>query len=101
MVAPSRRKRERPRSRPSAIAGAKLLRPHGPGQLLSASRFQAIRDGSAVHVHELVSLADGGDGVHNRFGLAVGDMPVYTLHNKTTGELKVVTDPVRALITGK
>lgn len=48
-----------------------------------------------------VSLADGGDGVHNRFGLAVGDMPVYTLQNKTTGEIKIVTDPGRALITGK
>jgi hypothetical protein len=48
-----------------------------------------------------VSVADGGDGVHNRFGLAVGDMPVYTLRNTITGEMKVVTDPGRALITGK
>lgn len=37
----------------------------------------------------------------NKFGLPVGDMPVYTLRNKTTGEIKVVTDPGRALITGK
>ena len=48
-----------------------------------------------------VSVADGGDGAHNQFGLPVGDMPVYTLVNKTTGEIKVVTDPGRALITGK
>jgi cytochrome c peroxidase len=48
-----------------------------------------------------VSVAEGGDGVHNRFGLPVGDMPVYTLRNKTTGEIKIVTDPGRALITGK
>jgi len=48
-----------------------------------------------------VAVAEGGDGAHNRFGLAVGDMPVYTLRNKTTGELKIVTDPGRALITGK
>jgi cytochrome c peroxidase len=48
-----------------------------------------------------VSLAHGGDGVHNQFGLPVGDMPVYTLRNKTSGEIKVVTDPGRALITGK
>jgi cytochrome c peroxidase len=48
-----------------------------------------------------VSVADRGDGVHNQFGLAVGDMPVYTLRNKMTGEIKVVTDPGRALITGK
>jgi cytochrome c peroxidase len=48
-----------------------------------------------------VSLAHGGDGVHNQFGLPVGDMPVYTLRNTTTGEIKVVTDPGRALITGK
>jgi cytochrome c peroxidase len=48
-----------------------------------------------------VSVSDGGDGLHNRFGLLVGDMPVYTLRNKATGETKVVTDPGRALITGK
>jgi hypothetical protein len=47
-----------------------------------------------------VPRAEGGDGVHNRFGLPVGDMPVYTLRHKTTGELKVVTDPGRALVTG-
>ena len=48
-----------------------------------------------------VSVEQGGDGIHNRFGLAVGDMPVYTLRNKATGELKIVTDPGRALITGR
>jgi hypothetical protein len=39
--------------------------------------------------------------LRNRFGLVVGDMPVYTLRNLSTGEQKVVTDPGRALITGK
>ena len=39
--------------------------------------------------------------MHNGFGLPVGDMPIYTLRNKTTGDIKVVTDPGRALITGK
>jgi hypothetical protein len=29
------------------------------------------------------------------------DMPLYTLRNKTTGEIKKVTDPGRALISGK
>src|SRR5262245_50218182 len=49
-----------------------------------------------------VSVDDGGDGVHNRFGLPVGDMPVYTLRHKAEPfETKVVTDPGRALITGK
>jgi hypothetical protein len=48
-----------------------------------------------------VSFADGGDGIHNAFGLAVGDMPVYTLRHKMTGALKSVTDPGRALITGR
>lgn len=48
-----------------------------------------------------VPLHERGDGVHNRFGLAVGDMPVYVLRHKITGELKVVTDPGRALVTGK
>jgi cytochrome c peroxidase len=48
-----------------------------------------------------VPIAQGGDGVHNRFGLPVGDMPVYTFRHKTTGEIKIVTDPGRALITGR
>jgi hypothetical protein len=29
------------------------------------------------------------------------DMPLYTLRNKTTGEIKLTTDPGRALVTGK
>src|SRR5262245_3512614 len=37
----------------------------------------------------------------NAFGLPVGDMPIYRLRNKTTREVKTVTDPGRALITGK
>jgi hypothetical protein len=41
------------------------------------------------------------DGVHTRFGPPVGDLPVYTLRRKTTGEVKIVTDPGRALITGR
>ena len=49
-----------------------------------------------------VAHAAGGDGVHNRFGLPVADMPVYVLRKKgTVDELKIVTDPGRALITGK
>ena len=49
-----------------------------------------------------VSLRDGGDGVHNEFGLPVGDLPVYTLRQKQgSREIKVVTDPGRALVTGK
>src|SRR2546425_12043661 len=48
-----------------------------------------------------VSIVDGGDGVHNQFGLPVGDMPVYTLLKKKGHEIKVVTDPGRALITGR
>ncbi len=49
-----------------------------------------------------VSFAEGGDGVSNRFGLPVGDMPVYTLCKKTNhDDIKVVTDPGRALVTGR
>jgi len=44
----------------------------------------------------------GGDGVHNRFGLPVADMPVYVLRRKgSADDFKVVTDPGWALITGK
>jgi len=42
-----------------------------------------------------------GNGVQNQFGLPVGDMPVYTLRKKGSNAIKVVTDPGRALITGK
>jgi len=45
-----------------------------------------------------------GNGVGNQFGLPVGDMPVYTLRRTVPAgstEIKVVTDPGRALITGK
>jgi len=48
-----------------------------------------------------VPVAAGGDGVHNRFGFPVGDMPTYRLRNKKTGDIKDVTDPGRALITGR
>lgn len=34
-------------------------------------------------------------------GLDTAGLPVYTLRNKATGELKVTTDPGRALVTGK
>lgn len=36
-----------------------------------------------------------------RDGLDVAGLPVYTLRHKISGEIKVVTDPGRALITGK
>ncbi len=45
-----------------------------------------------------------GNGVRNQFGLPVGDMPVYTLRRTVppgSTEIKVVTDPGRAVITGK
>jgi len=50
-----------------------------------------------------IGIADppGADGVHTANGLDVSGMPVYTLRNKVTGETKTVTDPGRALITGK
>ena len=35
----------------------------------------------------------------NAFAVPVGDMPVYKLRNKTTHEIKIVTDPGRALRT--
>ncbi len=34
-------------------------------------------------------------------GLDVSGLPIYTLRHQTTGEIKVTTDPGRALITGK
>src|SRR5207245_10153418 len=43
----------------------------------------------------------GGDGIDNRFGLPVGDMPVYTFRNTATGEIKTATDPGQTLLTGR
>lgn len=40
-------------------------------------------------------------GSRTKDGLDVAGMPVYTLRHKQSGETKVVTDPGRALITGK
>jgi hypothetical protein len=48
-----------------------------------------------------VSIAKGGDGVHNKFGLPVGDMPIYALKQIGSDDLKFVTDPGRALASGK
>jgi len=48
-----------------------------------------------------VAEPPGADGVHTEDGLDVRGLPVYTLRNKTTGATRVVTDPGRALITGK
>jgi cytochrome c peroxidase len=42
-----------------------------------------------------------GDGVHNKFGLPVGDMPIYALKKIGSDDLKFVTDPGRALASGK
>ena len=48
-----------------------------------------------------VAAPPGVDGL-NEFGLPVDDMPVYTMRKKgTIDQIKVVTDPGRALITGK
>jgi cytochrome c peroxidase len=46
-------------------------------------------------------LRIGVDDPHPLGGLDASGLPVYTLRNKTTGELQVTTDPGRALITGK
>jgi cytochrome c peroxidase len=50
-----------------------------------------------------IGVADppGADGVRTSDGLDVRGLPVYTLRNKATGEIRVVTDPGRALVTGK
>lgn len=40
-------------------------------------------------------------GTRTREGLDVAGLPLYTLRNKETGETVVVTDPGRALVTGR
>ena len=48
-----------------------------------------------------IADAPAAGSTHTKDGLDVSGLPVYTLRNKATGETKVVTDPGRALITGK
>ncbi len=66
----------------------------------------AVVNGTCTTCHDTPNAGDHSVSVPLNLGLAdaerrTPDMPLYTLRNKTTGEVKLTTDPGRALITGK
>ena len=66
----------------------------------------AVVNGSCTTCHDTPNSGNHSVAAPLNLGLTdaerrTPDMPLYTLRNKTTGEIKVTTDPGRALITGK
>ena len=63
-------------------------------------------DGTCTTCHDSPNAGDHSTAVPLNIGIVDparhgADYPVYTFRNKTTGELKTVTDPGRAMISGK
>lgn len=63
-------------------------------------------DGTCTTCHDSPNAGDHSTAVPLNIGIVDParhgpDYPVYTFRNKTTGELKTVTDPGRAMISGK
>jgi hypothetical protein len=66
----------------------------------------AVVNGSCTTCHDAPNSGDHSVAAPLNIGLTdaerrTPDMPLYILQNKTTGEIKLTTDPGRALITGK
>ncbi len=66
----------------------------------------AVVNGTCTTCHDAPNVGDHSVSAPLNLGLTdaerrTPDLPLYTLRNKTTGELKLTTDPGRALITGK
>jgi cytochrome c peroxidase len=66
----------------------------------------AVVNGSCTTCHDAPNSGDHSVAAPLNIGIAdaerrTPDMPLYTFRNKSTGEVKLTTDPGRALITGK
>jgi len=66
----------------------------------------AVVNGSCTTCHDTPNSGNHSVAAPLNIGLTdaerrTPDMPLYTLQNKSTGEIKLTTDPGRALITGK
>ena len=84
-------------TKPIAIAGVKGL---------NDSLGIAVIPGTCTTCHNAPNAGNHSVPLPLDIGIAdasrrTPDMPLYTLRNKTTGELQQTTDPGRALITGK
>jgi len=65
-----------------------------------------VVNGSCTTCHDTPNSGNHSVAAPLNIGLAdehrrTPDMPLYTLRNKTTGQIKTTTDPGRALITGR
>jgi len=66
----------------------------------------AVVNGSCTTCHDTPNSGNHSVAAPLNLGLTdierrTPDMPLYTLRNKTTGEIKITTDPGRALVMGK
>jgi cytochrome c peroxidase len=74
----------------------------GPRDPVSGS----IRTGTCTICHDTPNAGNHSVAMPLNIGIAdaarrTPDLPLYTLHNRTTGELAQTTDPGRAMVTGK
>ena len=90
------------------LFNTKLIRISGVGGINDEAAFgnPTVVNGSCTTCHDTPNAGDHSVPAPLNIGLAdasrrTPDMPLYTLRNKTTGELKQTTDPGRALITGR
>ncbi|HTM09972.1 MAG TPA: hypothetical protein VL754_16430 [Verrucomicrobiae bacterium] len=90
------------------LFNTKLIRISGVSGINDEAVFgkPTVVNGSCTTCHDAPNVGDHSVPAPLNIGIAdasrrTPDMPLYTLRNKTTGDLKQTTDPGRALITGK
>jgi cytochrome c peroxidase len=95
-------------ARGQELFNTKLIRISDVGGINDEAAFgnPTVVNGSCTTCHDTPNSGDHSVPAPLNIGIAdasrrTPDMPLYTLRNKTTGDLKMTTDPGRALITGK
>jgi cytochrome c peroxidase len=101
----SRQPRRRAVARGAALFGATRIRVTGVGGLNDALGLPVIL-GSCTTCHDTPNVGNHSVPLPIDIGLTddsvrTRDMPLYTLRNLATGELRKTSDPGRALLTGK
>lgn len=92
-------------ARGAALFGAPIIEITGVGGLNDDLAIPVIR-GSCTSCHDSPNIGNHSVALPIDIGLTdasrrTADMPLYTLRNKTTGEIRRTTDPGRALLTGR
>jgi hypothetical protein len=95
-------------ARGQELFNTKLIRISGVSGINDEEDFgkPAVVNGSCTTCHDTPNSGNHSVAAPLNLGLTdferrTPDMPLYTLRNKATGELKLTTDPGRALVTGK